>query len=127
MVLSDRFNPFDFFILAQKLIESSDCIEHKECCFRTSISRSYYSAYLLARKLVSDRIGGLPSDYDKQKQYIEKEIKIMNSAIGNELKELRRRRGNADYNINLKIGKREAEEAKMIAEEIINNLREFSK
>lgn len=125
--MSDRFSPIDFFILAQKLIENPDYIEREECCFRTSIGRSYYSVYLLVRELVSDKIGGLPPDYGKQKQYVEKKIKIMNPGVGDELKDLKRRRAKADYNIILKIGKKDAEEAKMIAEEIIQDLKEFSR
>ena len=123
-----KFDWSEYFNLAQELAETS-----KEAELRSAVSRSYYSAFCLARNYLRD-IQQYPrlwrnKTYDiNAHQYVAEKF-IYNQSksqtmieIGKDLSRLRKMRNKADYEDTMFNLKREARTALMLAQNIISAL-----
>ena len=59
------FNPEDFLKLAEKICKDTDYSDVSEATFRTSISRAYYSVFLILRELTKSELYVLDAMLDK--------------------------------------------------------------
>ena len=123
-----KFDWSEYFNLAKELAETS-----KEAELRSAVSRSYYSAFCLARNYLRD----IQQDtklwrkktYDiNAHQYVAEKF-IYNQSksqtmreIGKDLSRLRKMRNKADYEDTMFNLKREARTALMLAQNIISAL-----
>ena len=108
------FVPIEFLELAKALNTQAT----KESYARSAISRAYYAAFLTAREKsgiadTSKDIHGLVL------QYCYDYLPVM----ADELKNLRRRRNDADYKLNLTFTNKDSDWAVKTAEGIISDLR----
>ncbi len=109
------FEPLKFLNLAEELVRG----DIDEAKIRTSIGRSYYASFLLAREAA-----GL-SDL-KAPEVHRKVISFLYSKdppVANKLHILRRQRNNADYDLDRTFGLEESEESLKMAKNIVERLR----
>ena len=103
------FDPPQFFSLAQKLASGD------EVSVRTSVSRAYYSAFLVAREELGLSRERAP---DVHKRVIE-ELRVKSHPVANRLHLLRRMRNTADYELDTCVKSRDAQEALTLAMRIL--------
>lgn len=110
------FAPIEFLELAKALHTQAA----RESCARSAVSRAYYSAFLTAREKgrvvqarPEDNIHALVFDYCYS--YL--------PLMADELKNLRRRRNDADYKLHLTFTNTDSDWAIKTAEAIISDLR----
>ncbi len=100
--MAGRFDPLIFFDVADHL-RSNPLQNKEEACFRTSVGRIYYTAFLLIRnKLVgkSYAISQMPGtgEHEKLINYLKRSSKNVNEfALGALLDSLKTLRRHADY------------------------------
>lgn len=109
------FNPCDFLTMATNL-----CNGNTESQFRTSVSRSYYSVFLLARDKIEAKYGKFQVQRhgDVHQRVIDKLIDLRLFKIASKLDGLRANRRNADYFLNQTIEQRHAENSLKLANNI---------
>ena len=123
-----KFDWSEYFNLAKELAATS-----KEAELRSAVSRSYYSAFCLARNYLRDiqqypRLWrNITYDINAHKYVAEKFIYNQSKSqimieIGKDLSRLRKMRNKADYEDTMFNLKREARTALMLAENIISAL-----
>jgi uncharacterized protein (UPF0332 family) len=109
------FDPLDFLKLAEELSSETD-----EASWRTSISRAYYSMFLLAREEVKKRVSNnLDLKRAGSHQVIIntlKELQFYN--IADKLNGLRLMRVNADYCLDININHDSVNKALQLAKDI---------
>ncbi|HEY9867060.1 MAG TPA: hypothetical protein V6D21_22995, partial [Candidatus Obscuribacterales bacterium] len=85
-----------------------------EAYFRSSISRSYYGLFLLARKVMESE-GSICSRGSEAHKQVENYFLLSSHkkyrSVGTALKDLRRLRNSADYNLNCIFTRGQAEQA----------------
>ncbi|MEG4858309.1 HEPN domain-containing protein [Microcoleus sp. K1-B6] len=133
-----KFDWSAYFNLAKELAETSE-----EAELRSAVSRAYYSAFCLARNYLRDieqdpTLSRNKTDINVHKYVADEFIHHKSNhksksqtmrEIGNNLKRLRNMRNKADYEdtmFNLKIIKKEAKTALMLAENIISALNKLT-
>ncbi|NOS89971.1 MAG: hypothetical protein HOP34_15805 [Methylococcaceae bacterium] len=113
-----NFNPVKFYQFAGKLYQSSLSTHNneEEAC-RTIVGRSYYSAFLCAREFsgINNSSGSVHNDVIAY-------FKSRNTAISNNLIQLKDLRHKADYDLNETTQKRDAGESLRLAKKILTNL-----
>lgn len=110
--------------LADELINHHKTASLQEAYLRTSISRSYYGVFCIARNfLISKGIYMQKTDTHKfvSDQYVDSNNRI-EKKIGQDLNRLRRRRRNADYEDRATINLNEANTAYSMALCVMKNL-----
>lgn len=111
------FDPNNFLNLATRLKDSSN-----EAEIRTSISRAYYAAFLIAREWLVDRSETFPNDGRDHNLVAQGLKRHIDRTTGDKLKHLcRRMRGKADYDLNLQFSSFHANDAIRMANVIIGN------
>lgn len=114
------------YIDLSKYLFSLNLNSLEEACFRSSISRAYYGVFCLSR----DKAGltnyrpAQKTDLGEHKKVIETYKTSDDSSlkkIGITLDGLRKKRNNADYEGDKAIGKNDAEQAILMADEILQN------
>lgn len=96
------FNPPLLFDLADKLCE--DLNYEDEARYRTSISRAYYAAYLTTRQKLESSGIIFTKDSTVHKE-VSDALKDMDKRASDMLYYSRRRRNDADYDLDMKIEK----------------------
>lgn len=96
------FDPCLLLSLSSAL--SEDTNYEDESKYRTSISRAYYAAFLVARCYLESSGYSFPPDSNVHKKVIDY-MKDKNSFISNLLFKLRDRRNHADYDLDIQIKK----------------------
>ena len=123
-----KFDWSEYFNLAKELAETSE-----EAKLRSAVSRSYYSAFCLARNYLRDieqdptlsrnKTYGINVHKYVADEFIHHQSKSpTRREIGKDLSRLRRMRNQADYVDTMSQLKREASTALMLAENIISAL-----
>lgn len=109
------FDPHDFLTTATNL-----CRGNTESQFRTSVGRSYYSVFLLARDKIESQYGRLQVQRhgDVHQRVIDKLMELGLFTIASKLDGLRAHRRNADYFLNRKIEQQDAEKSLKLANNI---------
>lgn len=141
-----RFNWYEYFDLAKELadtnlINSEDSANNAkskifEAKLRSSISRSYYGAFCIARNYLRDilcdtRLSRARSGDINEHQYVAEEFKHNNVKnrkmieVGNDLGRLRQLRNKADYEDNMYNLEKEVKLALKLAENIIAKIAEL--
>ena len=110
------FNPIHFLHLAKKLAKGN------EASVRTSISRSYYSSFLIARAKLGLELR-IPAVHQKVIERLYKK----NPVIANNLHLLRKLRNLSDYDTKITLQITDAEKALKLADSITSKLRAESK
>jgi len=110
------FDPVDFHGLASQLCSSGA----DEASLRTSIGRSYFSVFLSAREKL-DTLGhyhpeGSGEDHPGVRNAL---ATIGRRDLSNKLLGLSRRRGEADYDLNLSVSHSKAQKALQIANNLL--------
>jgi uncharacterized protein (UPF0332 family) len=113
------FDPQHFLDLATNLI--GDTQYNGEARYRTSISRAYYAAHLVSKKKLEEIGITFPVEEDKAKihKFVIDSLSRKNKGIGDMLWNLRRRRNEADYNLNTEFNKYGTELLLSAAETVI--------
>ena len=96
------FDPCLLLSLSTALSEDSNYEDESK--YRTSISRAYYAAFLVARRYLESSGYIFPPESNVHRKVIDY-MKDKNSFISNLLFKLRNRRNDADYNLNIQIKK----------------------
>lgn len=118
------FEPSEFLIIAEKLI--SDLRYKNQAGFRTSVSRSYYAAFLVIRKKLEDLGISIKQGYEQHQDVIDTVMNKGYTNVGNKLRSLRDKRNDADYHLYADINETLAEKCTKLSSVIIsssNNLR----
>lgn len=117
------YDPQFFLKLATSLYIDNNY--DNETRFRTSISRAYYAAHLFSRKKLELKGCNISKEGTAHQEVINL-LKKENPHIGYMLLNLKRKRKEADYNLNLKFNEYQTkiiiEEAEIIIDEV-NNLK----
>jgi uncharacterized protein (UPF0332 family) len=103
------FDPVRFFLLARKLATGD------ESALRTSVSRAYYASFLVARERLGLSHERIPDVHYR----VIVELHRRSHLVATQLHRLRQMRNRADYDLNLSIGGRDAQEALALAEGIL--------
>jgi uncharacterized protein (UPF0332 family) len=91
------FDWFEYLTLAERLASEAEEAPSSEACYRTAVSRAYYSVYCLTRNYVRDTEGVDFYDHSAlHKHLIDKPHKLK-SRLGKQLKNLLEHRIKADY------------------------------
>ncbi len=92
------FDPLHFLNLATSLSVDEKYDIEARC--RTSISRAYYAAHLISRNKLESKSSRFSKDGKAHEEVIE-QMKKKNPHIGDMLYQLRRKRNDADYKLNI--------------------------
>ena len=115
------FNPDDFLILANKLIDDNDYTD--ESRYRTVIGRAYYSAFLTAYKKFLEKGRNFPN-VDRIHMDVRKALQNEMSKIGNKLEKLHEDyRVPSDYYLVEHIDRRMAEDSIRLSQIIISAIK----
>ena len=122
------FNYREFLQLAKQMI--NDSRYQNEASVRTIIGRSYYCAFLHTREIIRHHLE--KTDFNlflnvEEKiipkgvihNYVRTVLKKIDFKLGSKLSDLSDLRKQADYDLTFNIGRKKAEEAIILAEEII--------
>ena len=116
------FDWHKYVVLASELLEANKTKDMEEAYFRSSISRSYYGVFCLAR----NKKGLQTHEEGNVHRKVIDEYKTSNNKnekkVGHNLDELRRLRNRADYNEGHKVDKDIADRAIGIAEAVISQI-----
>lgn len=111
------FDPAEYFRLAQKMIAESS---PSEAVLRTAIGRAYYSTFLSARAKVPANLLTMASRPADQHWVVRVAMKKMgHSKIADKLDALSTTRGKCDYDMSASIQKLEAEDAMLLADNLM--------
>lgn len=121
------FDPRRFFDLATNLI--SDTEYNIEARYRTSISRAYYAAHLISKEKLEEI--GITFPVTQNKAEIHKmvivSLKSKNKVVGDMLWDLRRKRNDADYDLNIEFNKYGTEIVLSVTETVIKEASSLKK
>lgn len=112
------FQPSEFLTVAKQLIRDSKY--KNQAGFRTSISRSYYAAFLVIRKKLQELGEPIGKGYE-QHQVVINALMGKNSSLGNKLHSLRDKRNDADYQLHANINDALAKECAKLSSVVINS------
>lgn len=124
------FNPKDFLKLSKDLIDDTQ-YNTRESVYRTSISRAYYSAFLVCRTWLETKGYKFPPTTDAHQKVIKylrqkriyKNLHHKTRTVADVLAKLRRSgRNEADYNLQKEFKKQDAQKWIRDAEYIINSI-----
>ncbi|MDE1832246.1 MAG: HEPN domain-containing protein [Thaumarchaeota archaeon] len=109
------FDPLEFLTTAKNLSNGNT-----ESQFRTSISRSYYSVFLLIRDKIETKYGKfqLKRHGEIHQKVNDKLLELRLFKIASKLDGLRKNRRDADYFLSLTIGQNDAENSWKLANNI---------
>jgi uncharacterized protein (UPF0332 family) len=113
------FEPAEFLKLARQLVDASDATEAQ---LRTAVSRSYYSAFLLARERLVARGDLRPTATGADHRHVIRTLQRDPSRLGRRLDLLRDQRNRADYDLPLEVTPESAKQAVDLAEWIVARL-----
>lgn len=121
------FNPQYFLELAKQLYTDQDYEHINEAAFRTAISRAYYATFLIFREKIRNRLKNTSlmekfnevSEKGVAHACIKKIIKRTEGFLGEMYSRLLLLRKISDYELNVTIMDKDAEEAVEIAAELI--------
>lgn len=115
-------NAAEFLAIAEQFRNSP-----KEAERRTSIGRSYYALFNLARERFDDVLvfRALPEDHKNLIKYL-KLTRGTPSKLGHILEDLRNRRNDADYRMNLLIDEQNSQLAFQFANSALNHMQALS-
>jgi hypothetical protein len=136
--MSDNFDPKEFLHLADELLKNDT--GKREVISRTIVNRSYYAALLFAREFINSKDKNLLDNREntEDKKSIHWRVREGLKKIGQRqpskmlcptsdfLYQLFKQRGDADYNISLKVGNLEAMRATSLSRKIIDNLKRWA-
>lgn len=122
------FDPKKYIVLANDIINDSNYDEQTR--YRSSISRAYYAAFLVARDKLKAKYPIYFKENDDNENIHKKIIEFLKSThphIGDMLFNLRRKRNKADYNMtynfNIKTTNSHKEDAEDLIDEIDNEIK----
>lgn len=107
------FDPIHFFSLARKLATGD------EASVRTSVSRAYYSSFLVAREKLGLSRERVPDVH----QRVVEELHARDHSTANRLHQLRRMRNRADYDLGIPVKPEDAQEALRLATRVLRWLK----
>lgn len=113
-LLNDNFNPLEFYNFASQLYNQST---DGEAAYRTIIGRAYYAVHLCAKDH-ADITSSSGSVHNTVIQYFE----TRNKQVYNQIRDLKKLRTKADYELNVTINKREVGESLRLAKKILTTL-----
>jgi len=113
------FEPSEFLTVAEQLIRDSKY--KNQGGFRTSISRSYYAAFLVIRKKLEESGVSLSQSYEQHQDVINELMSKGYTDIGNKLHSLRDKRNDADYHLDANINNELAKECTRLSAVVINS------
>ena len=116
------FNPQDFIKLSKELLEYET--HYREALIRTIISRAYYSSFLSAREELKNQLKNTAlevlyeeiSEEPEIHQAVYDILKTLDPVNADLLGKLRKKRNQADYNLQIPKSLKEAEDCIMDAE-----------
>ncbi len=115
------FDWSEYVELAEKLIEQDKDKKIESAYYRSSVSRSYYGAYCLARDLLINK-GFYISRTDAHKtvrEAFQQDSRSVTKKVGEDLKRLWGERKNADYDAPESFDKVRAEKALKLAKKLL--------
>jgi len=112
------FEPSEFLTIAEKLLKDSKY--KNQAGFRTSVSRSYYAAFLAIRKKLEELGISIGRGYEQHKIVVDKLMEKNQTTIGSQLRSLREKRNDADYNLHANINDELAKECTKLSSLVIN-------
>lgn len=113
------FEPSDFLTIAEQLI--SDPRYRNQAGFRTSVSRSYYAAFLVVRKKLEDLGVSVKQGYEQHQDVINMIMSKGHTNVGNKLRHLRDKRNDADYHLRANINEQLARECIKLSSIVISS------
>ena len=124
------FDPKNFLELSERLYTDQNYYHIREAALRTTISRAYYAIFLTMRELVRKELSNtqlidLFEDVSKSgliHSCIKKTMDGVDTYLGYVYGRLFMMRKRADYELNITIGDKDAEEAIGIARELMDSL-----
>jgi len=121
------FDPQHFFDLATNLI--GDTEYNVEARYRTSISRAYYAAHLISKEKLEEIGITFPVKQDKAEihKMVIVSLKKKNEIVGDMLWDLRRKRNDADYDLNKEFNEYGTQVLLSVAETVIKEASSLKK
>ncbi len=121
------FDPHHFLDLATNLI--GDTEYNVEARYRTSISRAYYAAHLISKEKLEEIGITFPVKQDKAEihRMVIVSLKNKNKVVGDMLWDLRRKRNEADYDLNTEFNKYGTQVLLSVAETVIKEASSLKK
>lgn len=115
------FNPEDFLSLANEIFNG---VDYKDARYRTTVSRAYYAAHLISRKIFEEMGRKFeienPKDKGKIHQMVIDELIRVNEPTGVVLRNLRKIRDKADYDLDYNFKKKDVITLIGQAKDVIN-------
>lgn len=99
------FDWSEFLVFAKHIKDNSDTMPNAEACFRTAVSRAYYSAFCMTRRHVENTDGAAFDGGDahkKLREHLKKSGDTLKRKIANQLEGLHFNRKKADYDDTLR-------------------------
>ena len=110
---NDNFDPVGFYLFASQLYtQNAD-----EASYRTVIGRAYYAVHLSAKDY-ANIASSSGSIHNTVIQY----FKTRNRQVYNQIRDLKKLRTKADYELNVTINKRDVGESLRLAKKILTTL-----
>ena len=121
------FDPQHFLDLATNLI--GDTEYNVEARYRTSISRAYYAAHLISKEKLEEIGITFPVKQDKAEihKMVIVSLKNKNKVVGDMLWDLRRKRNEADYDLNTEFNEYGTQVLLSVAETVIKEASNLKK
>lgn len=119
IVMLMEFELSEFLTVAEQLIRDSKY--KNQAGFRTSVSRSYYAAFLVVRKKLEDLGIRIKRGYEQHQDVIDKLMDKNYTNVGNKLHSLREKRNDADYQLHANINDELAKECTKLSSLVINS------
>ncbi|GMT47865.1 MAG: hypothetical protein IEMM0007_1431 [bacterium] len=115
------FDWSEYVELAEKLIEQEKDKKIEAAYYRSSVSRSYYGAYCLARDLLRGNGFDIPRTeaHKAVREAFQQDGRSVNRKVGEDLKRLWGERKNADYDAPQPFDKVRAEKALKLAKKLL--------
>ncbi|WP_245859849.1 HEPN domain-containing protein [Methanosarcina spelaei] len=113
------FDPCNFLNLSRQLVDDSSY--HDESKYRTSVSRAYYSAFLVSRTYLESKNYTLSPSGKAHKEVINYMAGI-NVLVRNMLYKLRQNRTTADYFLHIEVKKGHVNNSLICAEKVIEEV-----
>ncbi len=121
------FDPQHFLDLATNLI--GDAEYNVEARYRTSISRAYYAAHLISKEKLEEIGITFPVKQDKAEihRMVIGSLRKKNKGVGDMLWNLRQKRNDADYDLNIEFNKYGTQLLLSVAENVIKEANSLKK
>lgn len=97
------FDWLGYLTLADYMNDNADKFPDQEACYRSVVSRAYYSVYCLIRNYVRDidDVAFHSDDHHKLQEHLRNHPHRPRQRLGNQIRELHQHRKKADYDDNL--------------------------